>query len=48
MNIRPNVHNVVIIIAIAVLGILALRLAAKSQLAQLPVVGQVVRAAATA
>ena len=48
MNIRPNVHNVVVIVAIAVLGILALRLAAKTQAAQLPVVGQVLRTAATA
>ena len=48
MNIRPNVHNIVVIVAIAVLGILVLRLAAKTQAAQLPVVGQVLRTAATA
>lgn len=48
MNIKPNVHNAVMIIALAVLGILALRLAAKTQLSNVPVVGAVVKTAATA
>lgn len=48
MNIKPSVHNVVVIVAIAVIGILALRLAAKSGVANLPVVGQVVKTAASA
>lgn len=48
MNIKPSVHNVVVIVAIAVIGILALRLASKSGLANLPVVGQVVKTAASA
>lgn len=46
--VRPTVHNVVLIVAIAVLGILALRMASKTQLANLPVVGSIVKTAATA
>lgn len=48
MNITPNVHNVVIIVAVAVLGILALRMAAKTAVGNVPVLGQVVKTAATA
>lgn len=48
INLKPSVHNVVLIVAIAVLGILALRMAAKTGLAGVPVVGSVVKTAATA
>jgi uncharacterized membrane protein (DUF4010 family) len=45
---KPSLHNVVLIVAIAVLGILALRMAGKTGLANVPVVGSVVKTAATA
>jgi hypothetical protein len=48
VNIKPNVHNAVMIIALAILGILALKWAARTQLANVPVVGQVFKLAATA
>lgn len=49
MNIGVSLHNVILIVALAVLGILALRLAAKvPQISGLPVVGSVVKTAATA
>lgn len=48
INVKPSVHNVVLIVAIAVLGILLLRMASKTGLANVPVVGSVVRTAATA
>lgn len=48
MNIKPSLHNVVLIVAIAVLGILALRMASKSGLSGLPVVGSVLKTSATA
>lgn len=48
MNIKPTVHNVVVITAVAVIGILLLRLAARTQLASVPVVGSVVKVAASA
>ena len=48
MNIRLSLHNVLLIIAVAVLGILALRMVSKTGLRNLPVVGQVVGVGATA
>ena len=48
LNIKPNVHNAVMIIAFAVLGILLLRLAAGTGLSQVPIVGQVLKTASTA
>ena len=48
MNIRLNAHNVVMIGVVAILVILAFRMAAKTQLGQLPIVGGAVRVAATA
>lgn len=48
MNLSPTVHNVVMIGIIAVLVILALRLAAKSPAGSLPVVGQALKVGASA
>jgi hypothetical protein len=48
LNIKPSLHNAVMIIAFAVLGILALRIAAGTALGQVPVVGQVLKTASTA
>ena len=48
MNLKPSLHNVVLIVGIAVLGILALRMASKTGLANVPVLGSVVKTAATA
>ena len=48
MNLSPTVHNVVMIGVIAVLVILALRLAAKSPAGNLPIVGQALKVGATA
>jgi hypothetical protein len=48
LNIKPNVHNAVMIIAFAVLGILLLRLANGTGLANIPVVGQVLKTASSA
>jgi len=48
LNIKPNVHNAVMIVAFAVLGILLLRLAAGTGLGSLPVVGQVLKTASSA
>ena len=48
MNIKPNLHNAVMIVAFAVLGILLLRLAAGTGLSSVPVVGQVLKTASTA
>jgi hypothetical protein len=48
LNLKPSVHNVVLIVAIAVLGILALRMASKTGLANVPVVGSVLKTSATA
>lgn len=48
MNIRLSLHNVLFVVAVAVLGILALRMASKTGVANLPVVGQIVRTGSTA
>ena len=48
LNIKPNIHNAVMIIAFAVLGILLLRLAAGTALGSVPVVGQVLKTASSA
>lgn len=48
MNVSPNLHNVVMIGIIAILVILAVRLAAKSPAGSLPVVGQALRVGASA
>jgi len=48
LNIKPNLHNAVMIVAFAVLGILLLRLAAGTGLSSVPVVGQVLKTASTA
>lgn len=42
MNIRLSLHNVLMIVAIAVLGILLLRMASKTGIRNVPVIGQVV------
>jgi hypothetical protein len=48
LNIKPNLHNAVMIVAFAVLGILALRIAAGTALGNVPVVGQVLKTASQA
>lgn len=48
MNVRLSLHNVLLIVAIAVLGILALRMVAKTGVRNVPVLGQVVGLGATA
>lgn len=48
MNLKPSLHNVILIVAIAVLGILALRMAGKTGLSNVPVLGSVLTTAATA
>jgi hypothetical protein len=48
MNIRLSLHNVILIVAVAVLGILLLRMASKTGLRNIPVVGQVVATGAGA
>lgn len=48
MNVTPSVHNVVMIGIIAILVILAVRLAAKSPAGNLPVVGQALKVGASA
>jgi hypothetical protein len=48
VNVRLSLHNVLMIVAIAVLGILVLRMAAKTGLRNVPVVGQVLATGATA
>jgi hypothetical protein len=47
INVTPNLHNVIVITVIACLGILALRMAAKTQAGGLPVLGSVLKTAAT-
>lgn len=48
MNIRLSLHNVLLITLVAILGILALRMAAKTQLGEVPVVGSFLKTGATA
>ena len=48
MNIRLNAHNVVMIGVVAVLVILAFRMLGKTQVANVPILGQAVRVAASA
>ena len=48
MNVRLSLHNVLMIVAIAVLGILVLRMASKTGLRNVPVLGQVLATGATA
>lgn len=48
MNIRANVHNIIMIIGVAVLGFLLLKLGARTQLANVPVVGDALRVASAA
>lgn len=48
MNVRLSLHNVLMIGAIAILVILAARMASKTGLRNVPVVGQVVATAGTA
>lgn len=48
MNIRLSLHNVLLITAVAILGILLLRMAAKTGVSKIPVVGQVVTVGAGA
>ena len=48
MNIRLSLHNVILITAVAVLGILLLRMASKTAIGNVPVLGQVVKTGATA
>jgi hypothetical protein len=48
LNIKLNVHNVVLVGVIAVLFILAMRLAARTAVSGVPVVGDVVKLAASA
>lgn len=42
MNIRLSLHNVLLITAVAILGILLLRMASRTGIKNVPVVGQVV------
>jgi hypothetical protein len=46
--IKANIHNFVFITAIAVIGFLVLRMLAKTGLAQVPVLGQVLQLASAA
>jgi hypothetical protein len=46
--VRVNVHNAVVILGLVVLGILALRALAKTQLGNIPVLGDVLKLGATA
>lgn len=48
MNIKPSLHNVIMVVAIAVLGILLLRMASKSGLSRVPLVGSVLKTASAA
>jgi hypothetical protein len=48
LNIKPNLHNAVMIVAFAVLGILLLRLASGTGLRNVPVVGQLLKTASSA
>jgi hypothetical protein len=48
MNIRLSLHNVLMIVAVAILGILLLRMASKTGLRDVPVLGQVVATGAGA
>ena len=48
MNIRLNVHNVIMIGVVAILVILAFRMLAKTPVANVPLVGQAVRVGASA
>jgi hypothetical protein len=48
LNIKPNLHNAAMIIGIAVLGIIAIKLAAKTQLVTVPVLGAAIRFGASA
>ena len=48
MNIRLSLHNVLLITAVAILGILLVRMASRTGLSNVPVVGQVLGTAATA
>lgn len=48
MNIKPSLHNVIMIVAIAVLGILLIRLASKSPAGRVPVLGSVLKTGAAA
>lgn len=48
MQIRLSLHNVLMIALVAILGILALRMAAKTGLGDVPVVGSVLKTGATA
>lgn len=48
MNIRLNAHNVVMIGVVALLVFIAFKMLAKTQVANLPVVGSAVRVAASA
>jgi hypothetical protein len=48
VNIRLNLANVIMILGIAVLGILGLKLAARTRAAAIPVVGDALRVASAA
>jgi hypothetical protein len=48
VNIKLSAHNVVLIVLIAVLGIMAMRWAAKGPAGSLPVIGSVFRLGGTA
>lgn len=48
MNIRLSLHNVLMITAVAILGILLVRMAAKTGVRNVPVVGDILAAGAGA
>ncbi len=48
MNIRANVHNVIMIVGVAILGLLLVKLGARSRAANLPVIGDALRVASAA
>lgn len=48
MNIKPNVHNFIMITGLAILGLIMFKLAAKTRLASFPVLGDALRLGASA
>jgi hypothetical protein len=48
VNMRASVHNFVLVLAMAVIGLLLLKAAARTRLASVPVVGSVLNLASAA
>lgn len=48
MNLRANVHNFILVTVIAVLGLLLLKMAARTRLSSTPLVGPILQTAAAA